>query len=141
MAGFPRPVRRLERPFISISIFANPFGHNFSPRQQSARSDTEKIITSGASRPTIPLDKRMDPIEPPKAVRPKLRRRPDVPILLNGRDKPVHPISHFIKVGRFVIAYVDRLLSETAAKLRNIRDSNMIKRPKHVLIEGHGALR
>lgn len=64
----------------------------------------------------------------------------NMPILVNDGNELVHEMANGIEMWRLVIADVDRLFAESAAKLCDIGYSCCIKRPKSILIKGFYAL-
>ena len=47
----------------------------------------------------------------------------------------IHEFRDFTKMGRYVIANIDWLLSKSPPELRDIRHRDVIKRPKNILIK------
>ncbi len=54
---------------------------------------------------------------------------------MNERKKLIHQVRDFFKMRRDMIAYVNRFLAESTAKLRNIGDSSVVQGPQSVFVE------
>ena len=85
--------------------------------------------------PSIPLDEWVYPVRTPEAVGRQFCRRPNVPVFLDRRDEPIHPVFNIPEVGRLVIAYVNWLFAKPPAELLNVGGCNMIKGPEEKLAE------
>lgn len=59
----------------------------------------------------------------------------DMPVLVNDREEAVHLLFHDPVVRRNVVPDVDRLLAIAPAKLRDIRNRDVVERPQSVFVE------
>src|SRR6185437_3785684 len=121
MALIPCLVSSSQSSIIGLTIFPNPFGYNFSSRQESSLLQANKIIASGSCCSPITLYERMNPVEPPQRICGQHGGMiQDRPILMHDRKESVHLIGDFPEMGREVISHIDRLFAVASAKLRNI---------------------
>src|SRR5580658_5784941 len=87
----------------------------------------------------------MNPVEPPKRISGKAGRVVTNafygPVFMDEREKQIHLVRNVLIAGRYVVAYVNRLLSVATAKLGDVRNGGIIQCPKSVLVERLNAFR
>ena len=59
---------------------------------------------------------------------------------MDRRYKPIHEFWNVFEMWRQMIANINWLFTKTPAKLRDVRDGNVIQRPKRIFIKGGKAL-
>ena len=133
----PSLVRCPEGGIVRFPIFSYSFRDYFLSLKQSALLHANQVITGCSGGAAVAFDKRVYPVQPPKRVgRDERRMLPDCPILVNNRKEPIHFVWDILKVGREMVADVDRFFAVTAAKLRDIGDRCVVQSPERVFVEG-----
>jgi hypothetical protein len=133
-AGLPSDIAALERLIIRLAILPDAFGHDFSARQHSAGSRAKQLVADGPRGSTVPLDERVNPIQPPECISAEFGRTPEMPILMDRGQKPIHQTWDLPEMRWHMLAYANWFLSETPAELRDVDNSDMIQGPDRVLV-------